>query len=108
MIFKYTVNTSWNWPGQILCGHFTNEKVELSLKAIEMKQWDWDHNVTDLSSEYTPGIQSSVLQLPQLKWWRPTAYSGLLGGKESTCWAGDMGLIPGLGKSPGEGSDNSF
>ena len=24
-------------------------------------------------------------------------------GKESTCNAGDLGLIPGLGKSPGEG-----
>ena len=26
-----------------------------------------------------------------------------LAGKESTCNAGDPGLIPGLGKSPGEG-----
>ena len=24
-------------------------------------------------------------------------------GKESTCSAGDLGLIPGLGRSPGEG-----
>ena len=24
-------------------------------------------------------------------------------GKESTCNAGDLGLIPGLGRSPGEG-----
>ena len=24
-------------------------------------------------------------------------------GKESTCTAGDLGLIPGLGRSPGEG-----
>ena len=27
-------------------------------------------------------------------------------GKESACNAGDLGLIPGLGKSPGEGNDN--
>ena len=27
-------------------------------------------------------------------------------GKESTCNAGDSGLIPGLGRSPGEGSGN--
>ena len=27
-------------------------------------------------------------------------------GKESTCSAGDLGLIPGLGRSPGEGNDN--
>ena len=26
-----------------------------------------------------------------------------LAGKESTCNAGDLGLIPGLGRSPGEG-----
>ena len=26
-------------------------------------------------------------------------------GKESACSAGDLGLIPGLGKSPGEGND---
>ena len=31
-------------------------------------------------------------------WW--------LSGKESTCNAGDPGLIPGLGRSPGEGNDN--
>ena len=28
-----------------------------------------------------------------------------LPGKESTCNAGDLGLIPGLGRSPGEGKD---
>ena len=27
-------------------------------------------------------------------------------GKESACSAGDMGLIPGLGRSPGEGNGN--
>ena len=31
-------------------------------------------------------------------WW--------LSGKESTCNAGDSGLIPGLGGSPGEGNGN--
>ena len=29
-------------------------------------------------------------------------------GKESACNAGDMGSIPGLGRSPGEGNDNSL
>ena len=28
--------------------------------------------------------------------------------KESTCNAGDMGSIPGLGKSPGRGNGNSL
>ena len=27
-------------------------------------------------------------------------------GKESACIAGDLGLIPGLGRSPGEGNSN--
>ena len=27
-------------------------------------------------------------------------------GKESACNAGDLGLIPGLGRSPGEGNNN--
>ena len=27
-------------------------------------------------------------------------------GKESACNVGDLGLIPGLGRSPGEGKDN--
>ena len=27
-------------------------------------------------------------------------------GKESACHAGDLGLIPGLGQSPGEGNGN--
>ena len=30
--------------------------------------------------------------------------SGDSAGKESTCNAGDLGLIPGLGRSPGEGT----
>ena len=29
-------------------------------------------------------------------------------GKESACDAGDPGLIPGSGRSPGEGDDNPF
>ena len=36
-------------------------------------------------------------------------HTGFLGGsigKESTCNAGDLGLIPGLGRYPGEGNGN--
>ena len=29
-------------------------------------------------------------------------------GKESTCDAGDVGSVPGLGRSPGEGNDKPF
>ena len=37
-----------------------------------------------------------------------TGFPGGSGGKESTCNAGDLGSIPGLGRSPGEGSGNSL
>ena len=33
----------------------------------------------------------------------PLAFPDSLVGKESTCNAGDLGSIPGLGRSPGEG-----
>ena len=33
-------------------------------------------------------------------------FSGGLEGKESACKAGDLDLIPGLGRSPGEGNGN--
>ena len=31
---------------------------------------------------------------------------GVSDGKEATCNAGDLGSVPGLGRSPGEGNDN--
>ena len=37
-----------------------------------------------------------------LQWGGP----GSSAGKESACNAGDLGLIPGLGRSPGGGHDN--
>ena len=33
-------------------------------------------------------------------------FPGGSAGKESACNAGDLGLIPGLGRSPGKGHDN--
>ena len=39
-----------------------------------------------------------LLQMLGLPWW--------LSGKESTCQAGDVDLIPGLGRFPGEGNGN--
>ena len=33
-------------------------------------------------------------------------FPGSSAGKESACNAGDLGLIPGLGRSPGEGNGN--
>ena len=35
----------------------------------------------------------------------PMGFPGGSDGKESACNAGDLGSVPGLGRSPGEGSD---
>ena len=35
-------------------------------------------------------------------------FPGDSAGKESACNAGDLGSVPGLGKSPGEGNGNPF
>ena len=52
-------------------------------------------------------VQSWVWRIPWRREWLPTpVFLGFLGGsdgKESTCNVGDLGLIPGLGRSPGEG-----
>ena len=39
---------------------------------------------------------------PRVSW----GYPGGLDGKESACNAGDLDMIPGLGRSPGEGNGN--
>ena len=40
--------------------------------------------------------------------YEPCRHYLCLSGKESTCNAGDVGLIPGSGRSPGEGNSNPF
>ena len=54
------------------------------------------------------GLHPWVSKIPCRREWLPTpVFSGFLGGsngEESTCNVGDLGLIPGLGRSPGEGS----
>ena len=47
------------------------------------------------------GIAQQIKNLDTLV---PLGFPGGLVGKESTCNAGDLDLIPGLGRSPGEGN----
>ena len=47
-------------------------------------------------------LPNSVKDALSLGW----GFPGGSDGKESACNAGDLGLIPGLGRSPGEGNDN--
>ena len=56
------------------------------------------------------GASLSPLYLPREKdqpeFWM--LFSGGSDGKECACRAGDLGSIPGLGKSPGEGNGNAL
>ena len=55
---------------------------------------------------YLPEIISYLKGPPGLAWWSSDKEStcGSVG-KESACNEGDLGLIPGLGRSPGERKD---
>ena len=53
------------------------------------------NEVSSVTEECCEGNQKAVPG-----WW---SESGGSVGKESACSAGDLGLIPGLGRSPGEG-----
>jgi len=50
---------------------------------------------------YSPDSHSLYLYLSQ-------GFPGGSVGKESACNVGDLGSIPGLGRSPGEGNGNPF
>ena len=48
-------------------------------------------------------ISSYDFKLPYIIASFPFSFPGGLGGKESACYVGDPGLIPGSGRCPGEG-----
>ena len=55
-------------------------------------------------TEESSGVQSMGSQRARNDWWLNNCW--LLFGKESACNAGDLGLIPGLWRSPGGGHGN--
>ena len=59
---------------------------------------NWD-NSKPKGTRRSPGISQSVL---------PSGFPNGSDGKESTCNAGDKGLIPGLERSPGVADGNSL
>ena len=88
---------SWStaMEGRNLLGNI-REIVSCSYKGVEM-----------LSSVWYDGNHSNnrwTMREAGLK--GQTKPPGSLDHKESACTAGDMGLIPGLGRSPGEGNSN--
>ena len=46
------------------------------------------------------------LHLAAIDWEQPKGFPGGSDGKESVCSVRDLGLSPGLGRSPGEGNAN--
>ena len=54
--------------------------------------------------KFAPEVTLEDLGLPQ----GVLDFPGDLDGKESDCNSEDLSLIPGLGRSPGEGNDNPF
>ena len=96
----------------VLCPHkfeFLNDETELRFSYLACKIWETisvseikekrkvgEEGLKDLWSTKSSGIME-----------RYRKEGGLLGGsggKESGCNAGDMGSIPSLGRSPGEGN----
>ena len=64
----------------------------------------WTHLNVNLFLFFYFLVKTQRHQLPsQVK---PTLYTGGSNGKESACSAGDLGSIPGSGRSPGEGNGN--
>ena len=69
----------------------------LTLQGREGAQKNWVNNQLRFHDE-------ASIKIPELSCRR--GFSGGSDGKESTCNAGDLGLIPGWGRSPGEGNGN--
>ena len=63
----------------------------------ELTKWGWEER---LPPHWAPRFR--WVQLP------PKGFPDGSAGRESTCNAGDLGLIPGLGRSPGEGKGYPF
>ena len=61
-----------------------------------------------LVAYYTEFISGHGFAQNQLVIWKhsTTGFPGGLAGKDSSCNAGDMGSVPGSGRSPGEGNGN--
>ena len=88
-----------------------------SLRKVMSPYWGiydvtWDsliaHLVKELPAMRRPWFNSCVRKICWRRDRLPTpeflGFPGSLAGKESACNVGDMGLIPALGRSPGEGN----
>ena len=76
---------------------FRNEKQPGKVFAIQLHK-------TMIQKGWSQGRWTSLEPELYLRWFQ--GFPGGSDGKESACNAGDPGLIPGLGRSPGEEKGN--
>ena len=100
-------------------GHpeFISQRICSSYKLTDQRNWSPSHGGDEKVSKDpwpTDFCQQTILHIPVMVPRKPkignTLFSQLgfldgSDGKESACNAGDLGSIPGLGRSPGEGND---
>ena len=71
----------------------SEEALQIAVKGREVKSTGEKERYTQLNAEFQRIARS---------------FPGGSNGKESDCNAGDLGLIPGFGRSPGEGHSNAL
>ena len=100
--------------------HLLWPSAQLNTGSCGLSSSVWALGVTGTDRAFSPKhpLDASPKQIqlggPWFRWlqhiWgaytNPLGFPGDLAGKESTCNAGDLGLIPGLGRCPGEGNGN--
>ena len=87
----------------MLCFSFNRHLDIMVMRPVTKIQFS-DDGGTDSNSIWFSNFTAATVELPyQVRIARLPCDSA---GKESTCNEGDLGLIPGLGRSPGEGKGN--
>ena len=84
--------------------------LTLNWKRI-FAQWNIEHRIFTNSLQYllnlctheNPQSKHRIFLIERCPWYVQD-FPGISASKESTCNAGDLGSIPGLGRSPGEGN----
>ena len=74
------------------------------LTNMQSTSWEMSGWKTHKLESRFPGEISTTSDM--LSWWLPLGFPGGWDGKEFTCSVGDLGLILGLGRSPGEEHGN--
>ena len=102
-----------HWSGLPFPSPIHESESEVTQSCLTLRDWDFPGRRTGVGCHFLlqqcrrPWFNSWVRKIPWRRDSLPTPI--VLGfphgsaGKESTCNVGDLGLIPGLGRSPAEG-----